>query len=632
MCVALLAILSIGMFGLQRVQADSDWGGNGTPKYGGVLIRPMPGDVNHLNLALDTDADEVIREMYSTLIKMDLNMQPHPDLAESWDISPDGKTYTWHLLHNATWHDGVPVTSADVKFSIEKIYPFGPPARAWVNLESVETPDDYTVVTRFNVPYPSLFLWLLDPAKGGCILPKHVFENDTTYDELVMNPASSAPIGSGPFMFKEWVRGDHITMVANPNYYYSDIPYLSEIIIKIIPDPNTAAMAFEAKELSLIDGVNLPLSRYSAYNARSDMRTWAGPSPPGNAYLYYNLRRSPLNNVTVRQAISYAINRETIRDQVFFGLATVGTSVIPSLVPGYNVTDVNIYTRDIAKANALLDAAGYPKGTDGKRFSTSLLVDTRDQYVKSAQILRDNLADVGIDLQIKTVDRATYFSLWYAWDFDMMLALPVTGTDASIHAYTFVTQNTGHTYSSNVLGYSNPQVDQLYEQATVEMNSTKRLEDWHEFQRTVAADCPVLPLYERPSIVAVWKDFDGVDIDGVLGMINDPDKHQWGSWTYWTQGSDVSAAGALKIIADAQLSLEDKSSQFYDVSQGLKKLAEARAAYNADDPTTWKNVETMASEAVSLATPPYLLYTLSASGWIVAVALGVFAWRFRKRR
>src|SRR5919199_641424 len=213
-----------------------------TPTRGGPLVVAVTADPGQFNSGISTagGTHAVADNLYNGLVFLDEQLNPQPDLAESWTVSPDGKTYTFALRQGVKWHDGQPFSSADVKFSFEEIllkYHARTKAGLEGVLEGIDTPDANTVVMRFKQPYGPL-LQRLDMVEAP-ILPKHVYEGqDPTKAE-----ANLKPVGTGPFKLAEYVKGDRVRMVRNPDYFKSGLPNLDEVIFRVIPQNTTALLA-----------------------------------------------------------------------------------------------------------------------------------------------------------------------------------------------------------------------------------------------------------------------------------------------------------------------------------------------------------------------------------------------------
>ncbi len=219
-----------------------------TPQAGGTLVVSIASDPGHFNPAITTGFTQhvVADSMFNGLVGLDENLQPVPDLADQWVVSDDGRTYTFNLYPGVTWHDGVPFTSADVKFSFEQVllkYHSRTAAGLGPVLDGIDTPDDLTVVMRFKQPYAPL-LRRLDVTEAP-IVPKHIYEGtDPTTAE-----ANLEPVGTGPFKFVEYAKGDQVTLERNDNYFKEGLPRLDRVVFRVIPEANSALQALQQGEV-----------------------------------------------------------------------------------------------------------------------------------------------------------------------------------------------------------------------------------------------------------------------------------------------------------------------------------------------------------------------------------------------
>jgi peptide/nickel transport system substrate-binding protein len=224
---------------------------------GGTMVIGAGNDPGQFNPGITTAGGThfVTGNIFNGLLMLDEAFNPLPDLAESWTVSPDGTTYAFSLAHNVTWHDGQPFTSADVKFTFEDVL-LKYHARTKAGLETVlagiDTPDDYTVVMRFNQPYGPL-LQRLDVVEAP-ILPKHIYQGT----DIQNNPANNQPVGTGPYKLAEYAKGDRVRLVRNESYFKPGLPYLDELVFRIIPQATTATLAFEAGEVDYLISVPGP--------------------------------------------------------------------------------------------------------------------------------------------------------------------------------------------------------------------------------------------------------------------------------------------------------------------------------------------------------------------------------------
>jgi len=505
------------------------------PKYGGTFIVGAGSDPTTLNLAttyniMDTLA---VSSVYSLLVKLDDELNPRPDLAESWKVSDDGLTYTFNLVRNATWHDGRPFTSSDVKFTFSDVLLKHHPRGAVVlkAVESIETPDPHTVVFKLKHPYDPLMKFMGNEA---FIIAKHLYENT----DILKNPYNLKPVGTGPFTFKEWKKGSHLILERNPTYFRKGKPYLDKIIVKIVPDASSRMIAFEAKEIDYLYYVNLPSSEVSRIKNKpgfvvSSKGHEVGPSI---MMMAFNLRKAPFNNLKLRQAIAHAIDRQYIEEKADYGLGKPAIGPIASATRWAFNPNVTQYDFNPRKAEQLLDEAGYPRGSDGTRFKTSIIADRGDfLYAKTAEIIRDYLGKVGIPAELKLLDRSSMIDASYIrWDFDLQVHGLGTGPDPAIAvARTYVSTNIKSIPFANNAGYSNKEVDELFALAERAPTVKKRAEYYHKVQEIIVKDLPYFWLSEY-GLNSAWRDeFKGVHSWCARSFMS------YGEDAWWTKGKDA---------------------------------------------------------------------------------------------
>lgn len=470
---------------------------------GGTFIMALSGEPQSLVgfQSTDTNVGMMTNNIFSKLVALNPDMSPRPDLAESWNVSEDGRTYVFDLDPDARWHDGEPVTAEDVVFTVEEVVAkYFPRASSWVpNLESVEATGEHQVTFTLKEPFAPFMTLLGSSLSGGMlIVPKHVYEGT----DIPNNPANFAPIGSGPFKFEEWARGSHIVLVRNDDYFKEGMPYLDRVIGQIVPDASSRLLAFEQGELDFLNMYILPNDQIG--RLREDDRftvAYAGNGPATNEFLLFNLREKPLSDVMVRQAIAHALDLEAIRDSSLFGEGKTAYSFISSAL-GWAYTDDFAYPHDVDKANEMLDEAGYPRGDDGTRFSIrAVWASGRDYESRSAEVIRSQLQDVGIGYVIETYDRPTFIDkVFKDWDFDVAHQLFTTGPDPTMSVPSrYHSDQIVKAPFVNAMGYSNPELDALFDREFAIQDIDERAEAWREIQRILMHDLPALPLYEMPA-------------------------------------------------------------------------------------------------------------------------------------
>jgi len=470
------------------------------PRLGGTFVVATTSDPSTYNMGTTVDwaphegsgADSI----FDALVYFDMNYTAKPELARSWTTSSDGLTWTFNLVQNATWHDGMPFTSADVKFSIETLYlPYHPYAsRVFACVNRIETPDNYTVIFKLKYPFASLLTYL--SYNCGQVLPKHLYEGTNPLN----NTHNLNPIGTGPFKFQEWVRGDHITLVKNENYYMSGLPYLDKIVIKIIPDSAARILALEKGEVDSLLPWAIPLQDFKRLTTLSGIHaevpaTWFS----GANGIDINQRTPPLSDVGVRKAIAHAINRTFIHQTAFFGIGLLPTGPIGQDLTWCYEPNVTKYEYNVTEANRLLDQAGYSKGQDGTRFGLSLLYDVAaTEDTRAAEVIKQNLKDVGIDITLKAVDRATLYDLYAVkWNFDLVIFKRSAGPDPYVAlGRTYDSRNIKPVSGANSVGYNNTRVDTLFDMSGTEANQTIRAIYFREIQRILMEDLPMIPLWQ----------------------------------------------------------------------------------------------------------------------------------------
>ncbi|MBI5033720.1 MAG: ABC transporter substrate-binding protein [Chloroflexi bacterium] len=461
-------------------------------RQGGTIVIGVTADPGQFNIGITTagGTHAVADSLYNGLLQFDEKLDPQPSLAESWTISSDGKAYTFKLVPGVQWHDGQPLTSADVKFTFEQVLlKFHARTSAGLSpvLDGIDTPDATTVVFRFKQPYPP-FLRRLDVVEAP-ILPKHIYDGT----DVQKNPANDKPIGSGAFKFKEYVKGDHITFVRNENYFKKGLPYADQIIFKIIPQATTATLALERGEIDYLGGV--PGPDVERLQKNSDIALVRAPAGPGGSFcietLIFNMRKPPFDKLETRQAFAYGINRQQLLNQVQFGQGRIATGPIASTMSWAYNPNVTKYAYDKAMAEKLLDQAGFSKGADGKRLKVVFVHATG--FAKTAEVVRENMSQVGVEVQLDTLEvNAANDRMFTKNDFDLGIGSYCNGPDPEIgvtRAYVSSNIKVGVPFS-NGAAYRNARVDQLFEQAAATIDTAQRTKLYAEIQDILVKEVP----------------------------------------------------------------------------------------------------------------------------------------------
>lgn len=462
------------------------------PKSGGrldLLVQPEP---SGLMLGITTNAatNLVSGAIYESLLRYDADLTPMPSLAKSWEISDDGLTYTFRLHDGIKWHDGTPMTADDVVFSITDFLSETQPRHRQImtKVDSATATDPLTVVFRLKAPFePFIRVFAY---KTAPIVPKHIYAG-TDYKA---NPANATPIGTGPFKFKDWRKGSYIELVKNEDYYIAGKPYLDSVIYHIVPDAASRAAAYESGDLMVLPGgtiENFDVKRLSDTEGTCiDAGGWQYSSPL--AWLWLNNRVAPLDNPKFRQAIMYALDRELALDIVWNGYGKVAQGPIASTTPFYSDAGPS-YPHDPDKARALLKEIGY----DGRPLRY-LPLPYGETWQRWAELIKQNLAEVGIPLETEATDVAGWNQKTAQWDYEL--------------AFTFVAQNgdpdlgVARNYISgqiakgnpfnNVEGYANVEIDALFATAATAYPAAERQKLYDRAQEILKTDVPVAWLQE----------------------------------------------------------------------------------------------------------------------------------------
>lgn len=469
------------------------------PRYGGSFIVGSGSEPRHLNQNITTDSvvKLISNPIFSKLVGLRSDFTPEPDLAKSWTISEDGLTYTFLLNDGVTWHDGKPLTSEDVKFTFEKVlfayHNIGKSMAGFV--ESIETPDATTVIFKLKKPN-DVFLTFV--SGQSYIQPKHIYDGT----DIMENPANLKPVGSGPFKFSEWSRGREIVLLRNENYFRKDRPYVDRIVTRFIPEASARVRALEAGEIDYLAYFDLPPAMVADLQKNADItvvsqghEAWASILE-----LMLNLDRAPYDNVLVRRAITHAIDRQFIVDKAKYGLAKVATGPISSDLAWAYTPETRQYPFNIDEANKLLDEAGLKKDANGVRFNATIVVTkTIDANVKTAQIIAEQLKQVGINVQVRAIDDAASAEAVYTKrDFDMYVQSLTTGPDPAMGMQRqYISSNIRPVPYTNGIGYRNPKVDELFASAAAEPLRAKRAELYKEISKILSEDAALVWLYEN---------------------------------------------------------------------------------------------------------------------------------------
>ena len=470
----------------------------GTPKRGGTLIWSVSGTPRHLNPAVQSGIATGMpgAQLFATPLRFDENWNPQPYLAKSWSIADDGLSVTLNLVEGATFHDGVPITSKDVQFSIKTIKAHHPFKTMFAPVKDVETPDKHTAVIKLSKPHPALLLAL--SSQLGAVMPEHIYGDGQNPKKHPRN--SENVVGSGPFKLVEFVRDQHIILERYDGFFIKGRPYLDKIVQRIIKDGSVRVLGLKNGEIHISPFEALPqdinYSKKEAHLTATD-QGYAAIGPI--VWLAFNTKREPTSDKRVRQAIAHAVDRDFIVKAIMLGSSKPAyTGIHPDSV--FHEPNVARYDLDLDKANAILDEAGYARGNDGMRFK--LHIDYGWAGVKNlAEYLKPQLKKIGIDVTVRaSPDFPSWAKRISTWDFDMTWDVVFNWGDPVIGVHrTYLCNNAKNgVIWSNTQQYCNPIVDSVLDLAGKENDQEKRIALYSIAQKILAEDLPVYWTHTLP--------------------------------------------------------------------------------------------------------------------------------------
>ncbi|MCX5749518.1 MAG: peptide-binding protein [Candidatus Saganbacteria bacterium] len=486
----------------------------------GTLVFCLGGEISILNPVLSSDSSSSAVEgpIYSGLTKVNERLEIIPDLARKWTVSKDGRVYIFYLRDDVLWHDGKKFTAQDVKFTFNSILD--------PKVNSVRR-GDYMIdgkPIKFNVAGPYIMQAILPKpfapflaSMGMGILPGHILRGKD------INSASfnQHPVGTGPFIFKEWVSGDHVTLVRNEKYYGGS-PLLSSVLFKIIPDENSRLIALEAGE---VDESDIPPKDYSRIKKMPGVNVFEYDSLT-YTYLGLNLTNPLFKDKKVRQALAYATDKSQLADLIFRGLAAPAYSPSAPVSWVYE-NNVNKYRYDLKKAERLLNEAGWKYADDGKRRMkngkllefTILVNQGNKEREKAAVVLQWQYKKIGVKVDIRVMEWSALLKIINSpkdpKNFDSVIIGWSLGIDPDSYS---IWHSSQYPSGLNFIKYNNKEVDRLLELGRVTVAKEKRKEIYQKLQRIIADDQPYIFLWYPKSVVAVSNRVGGLSKPGPAGL------------------------------------------------------------------------------------------------------------------
>lgn len=413
-----LATLTLA-FGLLAACSSSQPtpGGTAAPAPSRPLAITIESDPPHFNMGLTTDgsAQYVSRSMFEPLVNLSADFEVLPGLAESWSANGSSTEFTFTLRDGVTWHDGTAFTSKDVKFYFDEVLPLHPLSSdiAAAYLET-RTPDDRTATVVLKSPYGPFF-----PAMTAhYLLPAHLYAGT----DIPTNPANLNPVGTGPYKFDSFTNGDSV-VVSRYADYWGEQGGAEQIVYKIMSDANARAVAFQSGQVD----VALKLPIINMVQLQSDPKYQFEPAVMAeHLFLFFNARNDVLDDVAVRTALYRAVDREEIAEKVYHGTAEPSRSIMPNQVAWAIAPEVDYATQfayDPAKAEQMLDAAGYPKKADGTRFSMRLSFrNSNPTWASTAELVKASYERIGVKVDLTSLETSVYGdTVFPKHDFDLTL-------------------------------------------------------------------------------------------------------------------------------------------------------------------------------------------------------------------
>lgn len=463
------------------------------PKRGGTLVVGTTQTARHLNGAVQSGVATAMpsTQLFASPLRFDDKWNPQPYLAEKWTLAPDGKSLTLNLRKNAVFHDGKPITSADVAFSVMAIKANHPFQTMLGPVEKVDTPDPYTAIIRMSTPHPAIVL-AMSPALCP-ILPKHIYGDG---QDLKSHPRNSKDVvGSGPFKLVEFAPAQRIVMERFDKFFLPGKPYLDKVIMNITPDGSSLMLGLERGDIQMLPLITNPTElRRLKDNPQVNLTPKGYEGIGAINWLAFNLERKPLSDVKVRHAIAYAIDKKFITKALMGGFAVPADGPIVPSSPFYS-DDLARYPTDLKKSAALLDEAGYKPGADGTRFKLTIdyLPGVDDQQKVVAEYVRTQLKKVGIAVDVRaSADFPAWAKRLATHDFDMSMDLVFNWGDPIIGVHrTYLSTNIKPIVWTNTQSYNNPKVDELLNTAGGLLDPTQRKAYYATFQKIVTEDLPI---------------------------------------------------------------------------------------------------------------------------------------------
>jgi peptide/nickel transport system substrate-binding protein len=473
--------------------------GEGDGEVAGTLVVAISSEPDNLDVHVSTASPTflVMENVYDTLVEPAPDLSFQPALATDWEVSDDLLTWTFSLREDVTWHNDREFTADDVVASFERIMDGEIAANAWrfTSVDEVRATDDYTVEFVLNTPTPNL-LANIGGFKGMAIVPPELIESDGLDTEA---------IGTGPFKFVSYTPGDRIVLEANPNYW-GDGPYVERVEFRFMSESTTALTNLQTGEVHVTN--NVPPQEIERLRNDDEVVLGTGGS---NDYWYFtcNFDREPFDNIDVRRALSFAIDREQVAQAAFFDAAEATQSAMPQ--GNFWATGHAPFSYDPEGAEQLLADAGVEDLT-----VDLMLTDEFPHTIQAAQVIASQWGDIGVDVEIRTLDFGSWLDEQGEGNFDCFLLGWLNNLDGE---YAYYAQH--HSEGGfNFHGYANDEVDRLLDEARVTVDENARRDLYLDAATMIIDEVSYAYLYIPETVLAQRPEVDGLEIhpDGKLRL------------------------------------------------------------------------------------------------------------------
>jgi len=494
----LIGMLAIGILGGCSKKTETGDSVTQEERPEKVLVIGYDRDAEILDTIKTAWYSDALIYIHDRLVSRDYNFSYKPGLAESWDVSEDGLTWTFHLRKGVKFHDGTDFTAEDVKWTIDTIKDpdTGSPFRGDLEaIKEVEVVDDYTVKVVLNYPFPNLLFNLSNTAAG--IHPANAYEKyGDDYGKKIV-------IGTGPYKLEDWIRGDKIVLVKNEEYNWGPEwmsnrgpALIDKIVLRVIPDESSRIMEMEVGGIHILR--NVPEAHIEKLENNPDVTVYKEPATK-LGYLAYATDKKPFTDVRVRRAINHALNREEIIQFVFRGVGEEAYGYLPpALKDEYLEESKDLgYHYDPEKAKQLLAEAGYPNG-----FEATLSADNSSKSSKLAEIVQSQLRDVGINAKIQLYDSASYVAMLKEGKQELFIR-EYSWPNADILDWFLLSSQFPYPNHSR---WVDDKTDEMIKYAATRPTWGERAEAYKEVQRYLIDQAVWAPMYIPKQIIAVRKE------------------------------------------------------------------------------------------------------------------------------